>query len=52
MQSKQDNGLIMPIYNINIPMDPSIWIMKIIILKIILLNNICKKYIIGPKNQI
>jgi hypothetical protein len=39
LQSKCDNGPIIPMTTINIPMDPSIYIIKIL------------KTIIGPKNQ-
>jgi hypothetical protein len=47
LESKQDNGPIIPMYTINIPMDPSIYIMKfIIIFKIILHNIIFVKVII------
>jgi hypothetical protein len=53
MQSKQDCGLIIPMCIINISMDLSIYIMKlIIILKIILHNiNFVKIIIVGSKSQ-
>jgi hypothetical protein len=53
MKSKQDCGHIIPMYTINILMDPSIWIMKFIIISKIILHNISfiKIIIIRPKNH-
>ncbi len=48
MQSKQNNGLIIPMYSINIPMDLSIQIMRFIIIykkyyiTLVCKNNNCK----------
>jgi hypothetical protein len=39
LQTRQNNGLIISMYTMNIPMDLSIWIMRFIIIKNIL-NNI------------
>ncbi len=53
MWSKLDNGPMIPMYTINILMDPSIQIMKFIIFLTIILHNLSfvEMIIVKPKNQ-